>query len=125
MIGRNIARYMCVDKLIRPFKDMLDASEMTLTAVVELSNLSENEQGIVATHGCRLDEKAAKTIRAEVGSLMVGKLEEIQHSAKTVRVKILAEVEKKYFSGMKVKEWTELVMQALDAWFARKEDSYV
>jgi hypothetical protein len=28
MTGRNIARYMRVDKLIRPFKDRLDAGEL-------------------------------------------------------------------------------------------------
>jgi len=38
-----------------------------------------------------------------------------------VSVKMPAEAEKKYFSGMKAKERTELVMQALDAWFAGRE----
>ncbi len=37
MTGRNIARYMRVDKLIRTFKDRLDTGELTLTAAVELS----------------------------------------------------------------------------------------
>ena len=47
MTGRNIARYMRVDKLIRPFKDRLDAGEMTLTVAVELSYLSEEERVLV------------------------------------------------------------------------------
>ena len=94
MTGRNIARYMRVDKLIKPFKDRLDAGDMTLTAAGELTE---------------------------------GKLEEIMHPAKkplparSVSIKMPAEVEEKYFSGMKAKERTDLVMRALDAWFAGKE----
>lgn len=127
MTGRNIARYMRVDKLIRPFKERLDAGELTLTAGVELSYLSEDEQAIVAERAAAINEKEAKSIRAAAGELTDNKLEEILHPvresapAKAVSVKIPAEAEKKYFSGMKTKERTELVMKALDAWFAGKE----
>ncbi len=127
MTGRNIARYMRVDKLIRPFKDKLDAGELTLTAAVELSYLSENEQIIVAEKDAAINEKVAKSIRAAAGKLTEDILEEILHPvresalAKGVSVKIPAEAEKKYFSGMKAKERTDLVVKALDAWFAGKE----
>ena len=127
MTGRNIARYMRVDKLIHPFKDTLDAGELTLTAAVELSYLSEDEQIIVAEKDAAINEKAAKSIRAAAGELTEDKLEEILHPvresapAKAVSVRIPAEAEKKYFSGMKAKERTDLVMKALDAWFAGKE----
>ncbi len=131
MTGRNIARYMRVDKLIRPFKDRLDAGEMTLTAAVELSYLSEEEQGIAAAEDGQINESTAKAIRAAAGELTAEKLEEIMHPAKTplparsVSIKIPAEAEEKYFSGMKAKERTELVMKALDAWFAGKEAANV
>ena len=131
MTGRNIARYMRVDKLIRPFKDKLDAGELTLTAAVELSYLPENEQVIVAETGSPVNEKAAKAIRAAAGELTEDKLEEILHPqkapalAKAVSIKIPAEAEEKYFSGMKAKERTDLVMKALDAWYAGKEAAYV
>ena len=131
MTGRNLARYMRVDKLIRPFKDMLDAGELTLTAGVELSYLSEDEQATVAEGAAAINEKAAKSIRAAAGELTEDKLEEILHPvresapAKAVSVKIPAEAEEKYFSGMKAKERTELVMKALDAWFAGKEAANV
>ena len=127
MTGRNIARYMRVDKLIHPFKDKLDAGELTLTAAVELSYLSEDEQIIVAEKNAAINEKAAKSIRVAAGELTEDKLEEILHPvrestpAKAVNVRIPAEAEKKYFSGMKAKERTDLVMKALDAWFAGKE----
>ena len=127
MTGRNIARYMRVDKLIRPFKDRLDAGELTLTAAVELSYLSEDEQIIVAEKDAAINERTAKSIRVAAGELTEDKLEEILHPiresalAKAVSVKIPAEAEKKYFSGMKAKERTNLVVKALDAWFAGKE----
>lgn len=131
MTGRNIARYMRVDKLIRPFKDRLDAGDLTLTAAVELSYLSEDEQEAVAAQDVKVDEKTAKAIRAAAGKLTEEKLEEILHPAKTpaqakmVSVKIPAEAEEKYFSGLKAKDRTDLVMHALEAWFAGKGAAYV
>ena len=44
---------------------------------------------------------------------------------KMVSVKIPAEAEEKYFSGLKAKDRTDLVMHVLEAWFARKEAAYV
>lgn len=131
MTGRNIARYMRVDKMIRPFKDRLDAGNMTLTAAVELSYLSEDEQEAVAAQDVKVDEKTAKAVRAAAGELTEGKLEEILHPAKApaqakmVSVKIPAEAEEKYFSGLKAKDRADLVMRALEAWFAGKEAAYV
>ena len=131
MTGRNIARYMRVDKLIRPFKDRLDAGDMTLTAAVELSYLPEGEQEIVAAQDVKVDEKMAKAVRAAAGELTEEKLEEILHPAKAptqakmVSVKIPAEVEEKYFSGLKAKDRADLVMRALEAWFAGKEAAHV
>lgn len=131
MTGRNIARYMRVDKLIQTFKDRLDTGELTLTVAVELSYLSETEQVIVAEKNAAINEKAAKSIRAAAGELTEDKLEEILHPpkasapAKAVSIKIPAEAEEKYFSGMKAKERTDLVMKALEAWYAGKEAAYV
>lgn len=131
MTCRNIARYMRVDKLIQTFKDRLDTGELTLTVAVELSYLSETEQVIVAEKNAAINEKAAKSIRAAAGELTEDKLEEILHPtkisapAKVVSIKIPAEAEEKYFSGMKAKERTDLVMKALDAWYAGKEAAYV
>lgn len=131
MTGRNIARYMRVDKLIRPFKDRLDAGDLTLTAAVELSYLSEVEQEAVAAQDVKMDEKTAKAVRAASGELTEGKLEEnlrlakAPAPAKMVIVKIPVEAEEKYFSGLKAKDRADLVMQALEAWFAGKEAAYV
>ena len=48
MTGRNIARYMRVDKLIPEFKEKLDNGALSLVAAVDLSYLSEKEQKAVA-----------------------------------------------------------------------------
>ena len=48
MTGRNIARYMRVDKLIPEFKEELDNGALSLVAAVDLSYLSEKEQKAVA-----------------------------------------------------------------------------
>lgn len=131
MTGRNIARYMRIDKLIPEFKDKLDDGEITLTAAVELSYLSEEEQSIAAAENSRINESAAKAIRAAAGELTAEKLEEIMHPAKKplparpVNIKIPAEAGEKYFSGMKAKERTDLVIKALDEWFAGKEAAHV
>lgn len=131
MTGRNIARYMRVDKLIPEFKDKLDGGEMTLTAAVELSYLSEEEQGIVEAEDRQINESTAKAIRAAAGELTAEKLEEIMHPAKrplparSVSIKLPVDVEEKYFSRMKAKERTDLVVKALDAWFAGKGAAYV
>lgn len=122
---------MRADKLIRTFKDRLDTGELTLTAAVELSYLSKDEQEAVAAQDVKVDEKTAKAVRAAVGDLTEGKLEEILHPAKSpapakmVSVKIPAEAEEKYFSGLKAKDRSDLVMQALEAWFAGKEAAHV
>lgn len=132
MTGRNIARYiMKVDKLIPEFKEKLGDGEMTSTAAVELSYLSEEEQGIAAVENRRINESAAKAIRASAGELTAEKLEKIMYPtkkslpARIVSIKIPAEAGEKYFSGIKAKERTDLVMKALDAWFAGKEAAHV
>lgn len=62
---------------------------------------------------------------------MLNRLNAITHpaaggtAAKMVSVKMPAEAEEKYFSGMKAKERIDIVMQALDTWFAGKEAAYV
>lgn len=126
MTGRNIARYMRVDKLIRSFKDRLDAGELTLTVAVELSYLSETEQAIVAEEGSALNEKAVKAIRAAAGELTEEKLEEILHSVKAsaptkaVSVKIPAMIYSRYFSNVAAKDVQGILKAALDLYFERK-----
>ena len=45
--SRNAARYLRLNSLIQPFKDMVDENRMALLAAVDLSFLDENEQELV------------------------------------------------------------------------------
>ncbi len=64
MTGRNIARYMRVQKLEEPLKGRLDDGTLPLVAAVDLSYLSEKEQEVVSgledTGKIKLDAKTAK-----------------------------------------------------------------
>ena len=73
-------------------------------------------------------------VECDDGRLIITKEEardEILHPAKApakatmISVKIPVEAEEKYFSGLKAKDRTDLVMHAMEAWFAGKEAAYV
>lgn len=131
MTGRNIARYMRVNQLIEPMKLLLDKGELTLRAAVELSYLDEVEQGRVLEQmewsDVRIKEDKAKVLRENAGELDDEKLTEILHPASEkkisdmVSVKLPARVNEKYFSGMKTREKSEIIMRALEAWFDGEE----
>lgn len=126
MTGRNIARYIRVNKLIAPLKHMLDEGSLTLTAAVDLSYLSTQEQELLAGCAEKIDGKTAAVLRAETGSLTEKRILEIlnppkeQKMEKPLSVKIPAEADRRYFSGMKPKEKADIIMKALEAWFAKE-----
>ena len=90
-----------------------------------MKNYGKSEKGIPGTD-CQRGVLLWKEDGADApdpGALVPGTGIQYRGSdpAKAVSVKIPAEAEEKYFSGMKAKERTDLVMKALDAWFAGKE----
>ena len=130
MTGRNIARYMRVDKLIPEFKEELDNGALSLVAAVDLSYLSEKEQKAVAVAASedkvKLNPKNAAAIRAESGNITQKSIQEIADSAarnkkkEMVNIKLSAAVYQKYFADRKTAEAADIVEKALEAWF-RKE----
>ena len=130
MTGRNIARYMRVDKLISEFKEELDNGALSLVAAVDLSYLSEKEQEAVAAAASedkvKLNPKNAAAIRAESGNITQKKIREIadsvsrQKKKEAVSIKLPTAVYQKYFADRKAKEAADIVEKALEAWF-RKE----
>ncbi len=135
MTGRSIARYMRVNELTEPLKELLDRGGIALITAVDLSYLNQKEQELIADQASRGDakitQKHAKLLRENTGTLDADGIDRILHPAagasrsKTVAVKLPAETEAKYFSGLNAKERTELVLQALDAWLAGKEAACV
>ena len=130
MTGRNIARYMRVDKLIPEFKEELDNGSLSLVAAVDLSYLSEKEQKAVAAAASedkvKLNPKNAAAIRAESGNITQRKIREIvdsgtsQKKKDAVSIKLPMTVYQKYFADRKTAEAADIVERALEAWF-RKE----
>ena len=130
MTGRNIARYMRVDKLIPEFKEELDNGALSLVAAVDLSYLSEKEQKAVAAavseDKVKLNPKNAAAIRAESGNITQKKIREIADSGASqkkkdaVSIKLPMTVYQKYFADRKAAEAADIVEKALEAWF-RKE----
>jgi ParB family chromosome partitioning protein len=133
LTGRSIARYMRINQLMEPMKQMLDVGELTFRAAVELSYLNEAEQGTILEQmqwgGAKVGEAEAKALRSEAGALDDAKVEAILHPVRekavhdTVSVRLPAGADRKYFAGMKAREKSEIIVKALEAWFERAQDS--
>ena len=71
------------------------------------------------------------SIRAESGNITQKKIREIADSGASqkkkdaVSIKLPMTVYQKYFADRKAKEATDIVEQALEAWFAGKEVAHV
>ena len=135
--SRSAARYLRINNLIRPFKNLIDDDKIALMAAVDVSYLSEEEQGIVYkvidTMGLKLKPKMAAELRKHSGELterMVERLIEAMIVKKVsgnegMRVILSEDIRQKYFSDMNAAQMAEVVEQALEAWFSGKEAAYV
>lgn len=135
--SRNVARYLRINSLIRPFKNLVDDNRIALLAAVDVSYLSEEEQEtvykVISAMGVKLKPKMAEELRKHGGELTEDMTESLIE-AMTVRkpspddgtrVKVPDSICEKYFSGMNTVQMAEVVAQALEAWFSRKEAAYV
>lgn len=136
MTGRNIARYMRIDRLLPGFKGELDSGRMTLVAAVNLSYLPEEEQeNVFLLHNKRkmkIDAELAKKLREESGQLTEEKVGEILDAVEkkrpkgngSVSLKLPKEICSKYFEGMDAGQMVDVVEKALEAWFATPISKY-
>ena len=71
--SRNVARYLRINELIQPIKDLVDTSRISLVAAVELSYLDAGEQWLVyrgiLSRGLKLIHRAAEELRKHSGEL--------------------------------------------------------
>ena len=71
--SRNVARYLRINDLIRPIRDLVDGSRISLVAAVELSYLAAGEQWLVyrgiLSRGLKLIHRAAEELRKHSGEL--------------------------------------------------------
>jgi ParB family chromosome partitioning protein len=136
--SRNAARYLRINYLIRPFKDMIDEGSLALLAAVDLSYLKEEEQHmifeILDQQRLKMKPKMAAELRKQTGKLTeqmaMGILDTltVNKSSKegVVSLRIPNTVCKKYFEGFSAEQMTAVVERALAAWFeAEKREKHV
>ena len=135
--SRNVARYLRINSLIRPFKNLVDDNRIALLAAVDVSYLSEEEQGtvyqVIDEMGVKLKPKMAEELRKYGGALdrdtvkgLIGSMTAKKPSVgESVQIKLSDHIRQKYFVGLSAAQMAEVVEQALEAWFLGKEDAYV
>lgn len=135
--SRNAARYLRLNYLIQPFKNLMDENRIALLAAVDVSYLTEEEQqmlwNIVERQGLKVKPVYAEKLRKESGKLTEEKMAvildalQVKHSDGNagVSVKIPKAICNKYFEGMDSKQMTLVVEQALEAWFVGSETTVV
>lgn len=73
MIGRAMTRYIRLNELMQPCKDLLNIGYLPLVCGVEMSYLSAEEQQMIvdelADNGCRLKLAMAEELHRNVGNL--------------------------------------------------------
>ena len=130
--SRNAARYLRLNHLIQPFKNLMDENKIALLAAVDVSYLTEEEQqmlwNIVERQGLKIKPAYAEKLRKESGSLTEEKMAEILEALQVkhsdgnagVSFKLPKAICNKYFEGMNSKQMASVVEQALAAWFEEK-----
>lgn len=131
--SRNAARYLRLNYLIQPFKNLMDENKIALLAAVDVSYLTEEEQqmlwNIVERQGLKIKPVYVEKLHKASGDLTEEKMAEIleglqvKHSDGNagVSLKIPKTICNKYFEGMDSKQMAAVVEQALAAWFEGKE----
>lgn len=135
--SRNVARYLWINSLIRPFKDLVDDNKIALLSAVDVSYLAEAEQEtvykVIDAMGVKLRPKMAEELRKHSGKLTEELVESVIDSMSSgrasaddgLRVKLPDSVRQKYFVGMSAIQMAKVVEQALEAWFSGKGAAYV
>ena len=127
--GRNIARYMRLDRLIPEFKDAVDKGTLAMVAAVDLSYLNVKMQKMIQqvaeAEGKKLKPKQAveqrkmgKEITKEaVESVLAGKE---QKKPQSVSVKLPVELYERYFGQMDAGAVQEIMEKALEGYFGKE-----
>ena len=130
MTGRNIARYIRVNQLEQPLKELLDEGGISLVSAVELSYLSPQEQRIVSDlagkEKIKLNDNTVKRIKAMAGDVTREHiLENMENKKSNIKktIKLSLDVYEKYFKDIKAKDVAGIVENALAVWFSEERDN--
>ena len=109
--SRNAARYLRLNYLIQPFKNLMDENKIALLAAVDVSYLTEEEQqmlwNIVESQGLKVKPVYAEKLRKVFGNLTEEKMAEILEALQVkhtdgnagVSFKLPKSICSKYFDG--------------------------
>ena len=129
MTGRNIARYMRLDRLIPKFKDAVDKGTLAMVAAVDLSYLNVKMQKMIQqvteAEGKKLKPKQAVELRKMgkditkegIESVLAGKE---QKKSQSVSVKLPMELYEKYFAQMDARAVQEIIEKALEGYLGKE-----
>ena len=127
MTGRNIARYMRLDRLIPEFKDAVDKGTLAMVAAVDLSYLNVKMQKLIqqVAEGKKLKPKQAVELRKMGKDITKEAVEKVlagkeQKKPQSVSVKLPVEVYEKYFAQMGAGEVQEIMEKALEGYFGKE-----
>lgn len=128
MTGRNIARYMRLDRLIPEFKDAVDKGTLAMVAAVDLSYLNVKMQKLIQqvaeAEGKKLKPKQAVELRKMGKDITKEAVEKVlagkeQKKPQSVSVKLPVEVYEKYFAQMGAREVQEIMEKALEGYLGK------
>ena len=110
MTGRNIARYMRLDRLILEFKDAVDKGTLAMVAEAEGKKLKPKQAVELRKMGKEITKEA-------VESVLAGKE---QKKPQSVSVKLPVELYERYFGQMDAGAVQEIMEKALEGYFGKE-----
>ena len=129
MTGRNIARYMRLDRLIPEFKDAVDKGTLEMVAAVDLSYLNVKMQKLIQqvaeAEGKKLKPKQTVELRKMGKEITKEGIENVlagkeQNKPQSVAVKLPVELYEKYFGQMDAGAVQEIMKKALEGYFGKE-----
>lgn len=129
MTGRNIARYMRLDRLIPEFKDAVDKGTLAMVAAVDLSYLNVKMQKLIQqvaeAEGKQLKPKQAVELRKMEKDITKEAVKSVlackeKKKPRSVSVKLPVELYEKYFAQMDAGAVREIMEKALEGYFGKE-----
>ena len=129
MTGRNIARYMRLDRLIPEFKDAVDKGALAMVVAVDLSYLNVKMQKMIQqvaeAEGKKLKPKQAVELRKMGKDITKEAVEGVlackeKRKPQSVSVKLSVELYEKYFAQMDAGAVQEIMEKALEGYFGKE-----
>ena len=129
MTGRNIARYMRLDRLIPEFKDAVDKGTLAMVAAVDLSYLNVKMQKLIQqvaeAERKKLKPKQAVELRKMGKEISKEAVEGVlackeKKKPQSVSVKLPVELYEKYFAQMDAGAVQEIMEKALEGYFGKE-----